>query len=315
MLPICIIGSQGMLGRELVGLLEDGLRLSALASRFADWRRRADFRADAGDVIGVRLTAVDLDELDITKPEAVRSVLGGLRPTMVINAAAYTDVDGCESHEAEAMAVNATGPANLAQACSEFGSRLVHVSTDYVFDGLGAEPYTPGHPIAPQSVYGTSKAAGEEAVRRILPDGHTIVRTSWLFGVHGKNFVKTIMRLTSERSELRVVTDQVGCPTYAADLAAALLVVGLGGVTGTHHFCNAGACSWNRFAAEIVRLSDARCRVLPQTTADMKRPASRPAYSALSTDSFARATGVVARPWPEAMAECLAALQSITTAA
>ncbi|MBN1491100.1 MAG: dTDP-4-dehydrorhamnose reductase [Phycisphaerae bacterium] len=294
-----------MLGHELVGLLKSGLRPAALASRFAKWRRRDGFWADAVDTIPIRLTAMDVDELDITKRDAVRRVLGTLRPTLVINAAAYTDVDGCESCEAEASAVNASGPANLAEACRECDAWLVHVSTDYVFDGNSAEPYVPEHPIAPRSAYGRTKAAGEEAVRRILPDAHTIVRSSWLFGGHGRNFVKTILRLAAERSELRVVTDQVGCPTYAADLAAALSVAGLGGVAGTHHFCNVGVCSWNQFAAEIVRLSGTTCRILPQTTAELNRPASRPAYSALSTASFAAATGIVPRLWPEALLECL----------
>ena len=310
MFHICITGSKGMLGRELVGLLEDGLRPAVLASRFAGWQRKG-FWTTAADTIPVRMTAMDLDELDIRKADAVRSVLGKLRPTLVINTAACTDVDGCESSEAEAFVVNAAGPTNLAEVCRDCRARLVHISTDYVFDGIGAEPYTPEHPLAPQSAYGRTKAAGEEAIRCILPGAHTIVRSSWMFGVHGRNFVRTILKLAAERPALRVVTDQVGCPTYAADLAAALLVAGLAGVCGTHHFCNAGVCSWNQFAAEIVRLSSAACRILPQTTVELNRPAPRPAYSALSIGSFIKATGIVPRPWPEALAECLTALQSI----
>lgn len=314
MFHICITGAKGTLGRELVGLLEEGLRPAALASRFAGWRRKG-FWTTAADPIPIRVTAMDVDELDITKADMVRSVLGKQRPMLVINAAAYTDVDGCENSEAEAFAVNAAGPANLAEVCRDNGVRLVHVSTDYVFDGNASEPYIPEHLIAPQSVYARSKAAGEEAIRRVLPEAHTIVRSSWMFGVHGRNFVKTILKLSAEQAELRVVTDQVGCPTYAPDLAAALLVAGLGGVSGTHHFCNAGACSWNELATEIVRLSGAACCVFPQSTLELNRPAPRPAYSVLSTKAFSKATGVVPRPWPEALAECLAALQSIATAA
>lgn len=305
---ICIIGFKGMLGRELVGWVEQGFPPDEVAAVFdcdrgdPAWRDRI---AGHGDL---RLTAWDLDELDITSRPDVLHALGTLRPDVVINAAAYTDVDGCEAHEARAMAANATGPANLAEACREYGGRLVHVSTDYVFNGTQGTPYLPDDPIAPQSAYGRSKAAGEAEIRRVLPDRHAVVRTSWLFGVHGKNFVKTIMRLAAERPELRVVTDQVGCPTCARDLAAALLVVGLSGVTGTHHFCNAGSCSWNEFAAEIVRLSGSACRVLPQTTAELNRPAHRPAYSVMSTESLTRATGLAPRPWTAALAECHAEL-------
>ncbi|HOA75810.1 MAG TPA: dTDP-4-dehydrorhamnose reductase [Phycisphaerae bacterium] len=305
---ILAIGAKGMLGRELVALLDGGVHPAALRSQFAEWQPKQACWTDAKDLIPVRLSAMDVDELDITRRDDVLRVIGEIRPALVINAAAYTDVDGCESHEAEAAAVNANGPAHLAEACREYNSRLVHVSTDYVFDGKGTAPYPPEYPVSPQSAYGRTKAAGESEIRRILPNGHAIVRTSWLFGVHGKNFVKTIRKLASERSELRVVTDQVGCPTNARDLAAALIVLGLGGTTGTHHFCNAGVCSWNEFATEIVRRSGANCRVLPQTTAELNRPAARPAYSALSTASLTAETGIVPRHWTDALADCLTEL-------
>lgn len=346
---ILIVGADGMLGRELVALLEGGLEPAALRSRFAGWTPATDWLSEAATV---KLTAVDVAELDITQAEAVQRMVGRIRPGLVINAAAYTDVDGCESHEAQAAAVNAGGPAHLADACREYGSRLVHVSTDYVFDGAGSAPYRPEHPVAPQSAYGRTKAAGEAEIRRRLPapspegdspgghspEGHSpedrlaashaprpqatsrkpqappaashvIVRTSWLFGVHGKNFVKTIARLAAERPELRVVTDQVGCPTSARDLAAALCLLGLSPVSGTHHFCNAGACSWHGFASEIVRLTGSHCRILPQTTAELNRPAPRPAYSVLSTESFTQATGAQPRPWQAALAECVSSCE------
>lgn len=296
-----------MLGRELVELLQTGISCELLRSRFAHWEPKGMW-AKSGEDIPVRLMALDLDELDITRADEVRRVIGEMRPTLVINAAAYTDVDGCETHEAQAMAVNADGPANLAEACRACDARLVHVSTDYVFDGKSAEPYAPDHPVAPQSAYGRTKAAGEEAIRSFPPEGYLIVRTSWLYGKHGKNFVKTILKLAAERPELQVVTDQVGRPTYAADLAAALLVAGLTGATGTHHFCNAGMCSWHQFAVEIAKQSGLTCRVLSQTTAELNRSAQRPAYSPLNTESFTLTTGVVPRLWQEALAECLVQL-------
>lgn len=300
---ICIIGSNGMLGRELVALVDSGIRPAVLASRFVGWNP-SGVGWDA-EVIPCRTTALDIDELDITCTESVLNRLEQLRPTLVINAAAYTDVDGCESRELEAACVNVSGPANLAEACGRCGARLVHVSTDYVFNGVNDTPYTPEHPICPQSAYGRTKVAGEAVVRRRLPERHVILRTSWLFGVHGKNFVKTILKLAHDKPELRVVTDQVGCPTYAADLAAALLVAGLGGQVGTFHFCNQGACSWNEFATEIVKLSGCKCPVLPMSSVELNRPAPRPAYSVLCTQSFTRAVGLQPRPWREALAECV----------
>lgn len=278
---ICIVGAAGMLGRELVA---------------------ACARAGLDDV-----HALDLPEIDITDAAATAGVIGGLRPALVINAAAFTNVDGCETQQDLAMAVNGRGPGNLAAACRACEARLVHVSSDYVFDGCKREPYLPDDPVNPMSVYGRSKAEGDRFVRETLPD-HAIVRSSWLFAAGGSNFVKTILRLSRERDELRVVNDQVGRPTFARDLAEALLRLGRSRRTGTYHFCNAGACSWQEFAAEIVRQSGSRVPVRPMTTAELNRPAPRPAYSVLSTDSFTADTGLSPRPWPEALAECLAQL-------
>ncbi|MBP7937411.1 MAG: dTDP-4-dehydrorhamnose reductase [Phycisphaerae bacterium] len=294
-----------------------GQELMRAASRGSDQRSVVSGRHEEGiRSAECRVVGLDIEEIDITEPASVDAVMDELRPRLVINAAAYTDVDGCESNRAMAMAVNAEGPANLARACQRLGARLVHVSTDYVFDGCKDSPYLPEDPVDPQSVYGRSKAEGERGIREILTD-YAIVRTSWLFAAGGKNFVKTILKLAGERDELRVVTDQVGRPTYAADLAQALVQIGerpaIGSQRGvgarTGHFCNAGACSWFEFAAEIVRLSGKRCRVLPTTTADFPRPARRPAYSVLSTDSLEQEFGIRPRDWREALAECLAKLQ------
>jgi dTDP-4-dehydrorhamnose reductase len=251
------------------------------------------------------LWALDLEDIDIRDGDSISGMLGRLRPDLVMNAAAYTDVDGCESHQELAHAVNGAGPTRLASWCQRNGARLVHVSTDYVFDGQKRTPYVPEDPINPQSAYGHSKAEGERGVRQQLPDNHVIVRTSWLFGVHGQNFVKTILRLAGERDELRVVSDQVGCPTYAPDLALAIVALGFGGLNGTYHFCNAGACSWYEFATEIVEQSGQRTRVLETTTAEFKRPAPRPAWSVLDTRKLENDTGIRARPWREALAECI----------
>lgn len=293
-----------MLGRELVEWFDAGQSAGAMAACFAAWDRKRYPSAESGT--DGRLTAMDVDDLDIADRQAVLETLGDLKPTLVINAAGYTDVDGCERHEELATRVNADGPAHLAEACGRIDCRLVHVSTDYVFDGTATRPYRPDDAVRPGSAYGRTKAAGEAAVRRHLPDRHLIVRTSWMFSAFGKNFVNTIRRLASQRDELRVVTDQVGCPTYARDLAAALLIAGRAGTTGTHHFCNAGACSWNDFAAAIVRLAGADCRVLPTTAAELNRPAPRPAYSVLSTADFTRETGVQPRDWRTALASCIA---------
>lgn len=281
---ILIVGGKGMLGREL----------SAVA------RARGERR-------GAEVYDFDVEEIDITAADRVMRTLADLRPRLVINAAAYTDVDGCESHEEAATAVNADGPGNLAAACRAVGGRLIHVSTDYVFNGSKSSPWLPDDPIAPLNAYGRSKARGDDRIRETLAD-HAIVRTSWLFGFHGKNFVKTILKLSGEREELRVVTDQVGRPTYARDLADALLAIGRTAARGTFHFCNAGACSWNDFATEIVQLAGSKARVLPTTSAEFVRPAARPAYSVLSTESFTEATGITPRPWQQALSECVAEL-------
>jgi len=253
---------------------------------------------------------LDQEEIDIADPGRVCDVVGQLRPRLLINAAGYTDVDGCESHPELAQAVNADGPANLARACRANRCRLVHVSSDYVFDGRKSEPYLPHDPVNPLSVYGRTKADGERLVRDILPD-HVIVRSSWLFGYHGRNFVKAILKTAGGSDQVLVVTDQVGCPTYAGDLAEALVVLGRSNRRGTYHFCNAGSCSWNEFAAEIVRQAGVGIRVLPTTTAELNRPAVRPAYSILGTEGFVRHTGIVPRPWPEALARCLEELGQV----
>jgi len=284
---VCIVGAYGMLGRELVE-----------ACQQAPGRQ------------SIECLPLDLEEIDITDARRVADVIAQLRPNLVINAAGYTDVDGCDSHQALAAAANANGPAYLAHACRAHRCRLIHVSSDYVFDGRKSEAYLPDDPVHPLNVYGRSKADGERLVRE-AQCSYVIVRSSWLFGRYGKNFVKTMLALFQERDELSVVTDQVGCPTYARDLALALLAVGQSDFVGTCQFCNAGACSWHEFAVEIARQAGVRVKVLPITSEQLNRPAKRPAYSVLSTKSFTKHTGMTPRPWQEALAQCLQELGSI----
>jgi dTDP-4-dehydrorhamnose reductase len=239
---------------------------------------------------GHEAVALTRAELDIADVGAVQRAITHARPDVVINSAAYTNVDGAESDEATARAVNGDGPGFVAAAAAAAGAWTVHVSTDYVFDGTKAgDPYFESDPVGPRSAYGRTKLAGELAVAQAAPDAHTIVRSSWLFGVGGPCFPKTIMRLAGERDELSVVEDQVGCPTFTGHLAAALVELATGGggrgpVLGVTHVAGGGRCSWFELAREIVARSGASCEVKPCTTAEFPRPAPRPAFSVLASE-------------------------------
>ena len=213
-------------------------------------------------------------QLDVTDRDAVRAAITG--DDVVINCAAWTDVDGAEEHEQEALRINRDGARNLAEAAG----RVIYVSTDYVFDGTKREPYLESDPVNPQTAYGRTKLAGERATAEANPRHH-IVRTSWLFGPGGPNFVETILRLARERDSLRVVDDQVGKPTYTGHLAPELLELAASEEYGIHHRAGAGECSWFEFALEIVERAGLDCSVEPCTTAEFPRPAPRPAYSVL----------------------------------
>lgn len=267
---------------------------------------------------GLEVVPVGRDTLDLADPEAAAAVVRDGRFALVINAAAYTAVDQAESEEDRATHINADGPRALAMACTDAGIPLIHVSTDYVFDGTKAGPYTEDDPVAPLGAYGRSKLAGEVAVRAECPH-HVIVRTAWVFSAHGKNFVKTMLRLAAEKPDLRVVADQHGCPTAAHDLARALIEIArqlvLEGRTdafGTYHFAGAGPTTWHGFAEAIVAAQGARTGkhppVHPIPTADFPTPARRPANSVLATDRIAATFGVAPRPWRETLAEVLADL-------
>jgi dTDP-4-dehydrorhamnose reductase len=252
---------------------------------------------------GHDVVALARADLDITDPAALRAAMGEAHPDAVVNCAAYTNVDGAESEPELAHAINGDAAGHVAAAAAAAGAHVVHVSSDYVFDGTKREPYLESDVTGPQSQYGSSKLAGEQAVAENAPGAHTIVRSSWLFGIHGPCFPATIARLARERDELNVVDDQVGCPTFTGHLAHALMELAAGTPQGLLHVAATGECSWFEFAREIVAATDAECDVGPCTTAEFPRPATRPAYSVLRSER-----GAPDLPdWREGLAEYMAA--------
>ncbi|WP_147942658.1 MULTISPECIES: dTDP-4-dehydrorhamnose reductase [Microbispora] len=240
-------------------------------------------------------------DLDVTDGRAVEDTLDDLAPDVVVNCAAWTDVDGAETRPEEAMEVNGRAVEGLALACAKRGVRLIHISTDYVFDGAGREPYGEDDvPLRPVNAYGWSKLAGERAA---LEHGHTVVRTAWLYGARGRSFPATIIRLAAERETVQVVTDQVGQPTWSADLAARLVELGRSGAPGgVYHGTNAGRTTWYAFAREIFTLLGADPgRVVPTSSAAFARPAPRPAWSVLGHGRWAEAGLPPMRHWREAL--------------
>jgi dTDP-4-dehydrorhamnose reductase len=287
-MKVLVIGANGQVGYELV-------------------RRGANQ--------GLQMVGLDLPEIDITKSASVKKVMDQDGFAMLINAAAYTAVDTAESEPNFAFAVNSDGPVHLASACAEVGIPIVHISTDYVFDGRKKGAYLESDPVSPLGVYGKSKAAGEVEVRNRLQE-HIILRTSWLYGVHGQNFVKTMLQLGREHTVLRVVADQYGCPTYAADLAEAILAIaakhreGRQIAWGTYHYCGSGVTNWHEFAEKIFELARQHDSftvrtVEPITTAEYPTPAERPANSVLDCSLITKRFSITPRPWPERLARML----------
>ena len=251
---VVVLGSAGMLGHDLMNAFSDASR----------------------ECIGL-----DIDELDITDRAAVLKTLEEIGPSLVINAAAYTNVDGAETETDAAFKINAEGVLNLALACKEIDAVMVHYSTDYVFDGAKKEGYSEDDPKNPLNAYGKSKAMGENNLVGTW-DKHYLVRTSWLFGKNGKNFVKKILDASATKTELRVVGDQFGCPTYTQDLAKKTkeLVENNAGF-GTYHITNSGSCSWHDFAKEILALKGLKNKIVKIASEELKGPARRPRYSIL----------------------------------
>lgn len=266
---ILVVGANGMLGRDMMALLGEGT------------------------------VGVDIAEIDITSYESTDLVIKEYRPATVINCAAYTDVDGCESNVETAMQVNGEGVAHLAMVTREIGARLVHVSTDYVFDGGKGSPYVEDDLPKPLGVYGESKLAGE--MNAAFNPNHLIVRTQWLYGLHGKNFVETMLRLAAEKDALTVVDDQIGSPTWTVDLAKAIQALLATDHCGIYHAANAGFCSWNGFAKAIFEESGILIPVHPMTTEELNRPARRPLYSTLDCTKLAHDSGFQPQPWRDAL--------------
>ncbi len=272
---VVVIGCRGMLGTDLM---------------------KAFSGADA-------LWGLDIEEVDITDAACCSERIVPLEPDLIVNAAALTAVDYCESHEEQAFRVNADGAGNLAQAALASGAVLAHYSTDYVFDGLKDLPYTEDDPPSPRSAYGRSKLRGEQLIRAAGPQ-HIILRTAWLFGRHGKNFIATILAAARAGQPLCVVDDQRGSPTFSRDLAAWTVLMIKAGCRGTYHVTNSGACTWYELAVRVVEWAAVPCvAVTPVTTAEYPRPAPRPANSVLANARLAAAGLPFMRPWQEAVRE------------
>jgi dTDP-4-dehydrorhamnose reductase len=283
-MKLLVIGSKGQLGWEL---------------------------CRQGKERGFNLVPLDLPEFDITDQSAVSSTVPRSNADLVVNAAAYTAVDKAESEPDLAFAVNRDGPSYLAMACAEIGIPLIHVSTDYVFDGCKEGPYLETDQVCPIGVYGKSKAAGEEKVRRRLKE-HIILRSSWLYGVHGNNFVKTMLRLGKEKQELSVVDDQYGCPTFAADLAEAILTIsssigrGQNISWGTYHYCGSGNTTWYGFASKIFEIAKdydtlKLKKVIPISTLEYPTPASRPENSIMDCSSLKQNFNISPPEWQDSL--------------
>jgi len=264
----------------------------------------ADLKAALAARGNLQVIAPTRAQLDVTNAEHVRGVMASYRPEIVFNCAAFTHVDLSET-DSRAQSVNADAVASVASACAKAGARLVHVSTDFVFDGRKRSPYREGDPASPLSAYGRTKREGE--THALNAPGALVVRSSWLFGRRGPNFVEAMLRQAEEgRKVVRVVADQIGRPTATTDLAEALLALADAGAAGIVHYANRGEVSWNAFAREIYRLAGHEdVSVEPITSADLKRPAVRPAYSVLSTERYETLTGKTPRDFREPLAEYL----------
>lgn len=281
---VLITGANGQLGHEMRNVLNGDDRFEAIFT--------------------------DVAELDICDAEAVNRAVADNRVDYIVNCAAYTQVDKAEDNVELCRKINATAVENLARAAAACGARMIHVSTDYVFNGRGYRPYTEDMTPAPQSVYGSTKLEGEQALMRLCPQS-AIIRTAWLYSPYGNNFVKTMMRLGTERDELSVVADQIGTPTCAADLARAILAVLTAEtfVPGIYHFSDEGACSWYDFTVAIHRLAGISCRVKPIRSDEYPSRAHRPFYSVLDKSKIKQTYGITIPHWYESLSHCIEILQ------
>ena len=288
-MKILITGSNGQLGNELQKIVSTG---------------KAEIGAVSEEIKNAEVFAMDVDILDITNLEQVKKVLNEVKPDVVINCAAATNVDGCEANQDLAFKINSLGPRNLAMVAEELGAKIVQVSTDYVFSGVGEAPLKECDLVAPVSVYGKTKLLGEEFVRDFSTK-YYIVRTAWLYGYVGHNFVYTMMKLGKDRDTLNVVNDQLGNPTHANDLAYHILKLIQTEEYGVYHCTGKGECSWYNFASEIMKLSGRNCTVNPCTSEEYKsmypNSADRPAYSSLDNMMLRCTVGDEMRDWKDAL--------------
>lgn len=284
-MKILITGSKGQLGNELKDIINKGYSEIGKVSKV---------------IKNSQVFDLDVDKLDITDLNSVKNVLDTIKPDVVINCAAATNVDGCESDEDFAFKVNALGPRNLAIVCEEMGAKLVQVSTDYVFSGVGEKPLTEYDLTAPYSVYGKTKLLGENYVREFCSK-YYIVRTAWLYGYVGHNFVYTMRRLGKEKDSINVVNDQIGNPTHANDLAYHILKLIETDEYGIYHCTGKGECSWYDFSKMIIELSGEKCTVNPCTSEEYKTPAKRPEYSSLDNMMLRNTVGDEMRNWQDAI--------------
>jgi dTDP-4-dehydrorhamnose reductase len=278
---LLVIGAKGMLGRDLLGVLH---------SSFPD-----------DEVVGW-----DIEEIDIQKGEESVFKIEKLRPDIVVHVAAYTDVDGCERDEEKAFAVNAEGTKYVALAVSRCRAKVIYLSTDYVFDGNKREPYVESDLPHPLNVYGRSKWQGEQYVQELVKNS-LIIRTQWLYGKYGKNFVASILQQARVKKGLSIVNDQIGSPTYTADLAKAISVLIQFNAQGIFHVANSDRCTWFTFGQAILSLSGMNeVKVIPISSEALDRPAVRPSYSVFNCQKLKEKTGLTLRPWPEALKDYLA---------
>lgn len=295
-MKIFITGSEGQLGTELVRQLRSECGQIGIPQNNCD---------------KIEIDAVDIDQLDITDQAAVAQYITKSCPQIVFHCAALTNVDGCEDVPEQAELVNGTAVKYVAQACEAVGAKLVFISTDYVFSGDKGSPYTVGDPCMPQTVYGYSKRLGERNALEYCSRTF-VVRTAWLYGLHGHNFVKTILKKGREQNAFCVVNDQLGNPTNAEDLAHHILRLAVTDRYGIYHCTGKGVCSWYEFACAIAELAGLSCRIMPCTSQEYPQKAKRPAHSALDHSSLQAAVGDDMRPWREALKDFIRKLEEST---
>jgi len=264
----------------------------------------------AGNYLDIEFVFCSSSELDITSKENCNAIFAQTKPDYCINAAAYTAVDKAESEPEKAHLINVIGAKNLAEVCRDFETILLHLSTDFVFDGTKSVPYLENDATNPKSVYGQTKLEGEKAIQEIL-DNYFIIRTSWVYSQFGNNFLKTILRLAKERTSLHIVNDQIGSPTNAVDLATFLIeiiqfcslsfVLGRGDVFGIYNFSNEGSCSWFDFAQKIVEINNINIDLQPIPTTGYPTPAQRPSYSVLDKSKSRKAFGIEIKTWEQSL--------------